>query len=56
MLYYNKRVELCRRFLEWANENGNARTEENMIAFLVIKGLINEDKAIAYLSEDKENT
>lgn len=49
MLFFSKRTELYRRFLEWAIENNAAKTGENLIAFLYIKGLIDEDMVMDYL-------
>jgi len=50
VLNFSQRIALNQRFLEWAEKNGAAQTGENMVAFLAIKELINEDKAISYLN------
>lgn len=53
LLLFSQRKKLARLFEEWRSESNDgvvaANCPENVVAFLFIKGLLNEEKTIEYL-------
>lgn len=45
MLFFDRRIRLCEMFENWVENNGFANSNFNLISWLVIKDLINEEKA-----------
>ena len=51
-LFPSKRMKLAREFDEWAKANGvDAKSPFNVITYLQIEGLLNEEKALEFLGE-----
>lgn len=51
MLYYTHRKKLGDLFLKWCKDTGAANRPMNVVAFLQIKGLINEDAALEFIKD-----
>ncbi len=45
MLFFDRRTRLCEMFEDWVENNGFANSNFNLISWLAIKDLINEEKA-----------
>lgn len=54
MLYFTQRKRLGELAREWCYENGVLQCAESYVSFLVINGLIDEDKTKEFLNKDKE--
>ena len=52
MIFYTDRVRIAQEYKVWANENNIKDCAESVIAFLQVKGYLNEDK----IWEEKERT
>lgn len=52
MLFFSERKSLEKFYNEWITENNIANTPFNVITFLVIKDLINIEKAEEYIKEN----
>lgn len=53
MLIFSKRLALEKLFLKWAKENGAATTPLNVVTFLQINGLLNEERTEEFLTEQE---
>lgn len=51
MLLFSQRKKLEELFIKWAKENGAATSPMNVVAFLQINNLLNEDRVFEFLSE-----
>lgn len=51
MLWYKDRCKVAANYAAWIKENGVADTPESMVAYLQIKGWLNEDKILNDLRE-----
>lgn len=43
MVWFSQRMEIERRFLAWCEENGVAVKPNSLVAFMEIKGWLNEE-------------
>ena len=55
MMYFHERFELAELFATWATENNAASVPMNMVVWLEINNLIDEDKMKEFLKEHKSN-
>ena len=53
MLYHIHRKKLGDLFLKWCKDTGAANVPMNVVAFLQLKGLINEDAALQFIKDDQ---
>ena len=53
MLFFSERKSLEEFYKQWITENNVADTPFNVITFLVIKDLINIEKAEVYIKENE---
>lgn len=53
MLFFSKRKELENRYYDWVKENKVADCPFNVITFMSAHGLIDEEKALEFLKEKK---
>lgn len=51
MLWYRDRRKVANNYTEWRIENGVADTPESVVAYMQIKGWLNEDKILKDLGE-----
>lgn len=51
MIFFSQRKKLEELFLKWAKENGAATSPMNVVAFLQINNLLNEEKIREFLAE-----
>ncbi len=50
MLIFSQRLKLEKIFNKWCEENGVRNCPQNVVAFLDIRGLINEKKFLEFLN------
>lgn len=53
MLLYDKRRELADKFEEWREDRNYLDSPFNVITFLEINNLFDEEKVLTYLSSEK---
>lgn len=53
MIGFGHRVKLEKMYHEWLKENGVFDRPVSIIAFLQLKGLLNEDKVLEFLKGEK---
>lgn len=51
MLWFSNRRKVERLYYEWAHKNGVADTPMSLIAFMQIKGWLNEEKILEDISK-----
>ena len=50
MILFSQRLKFEKIFNEWCKEIGIAKDPKNVVAFLSIRGLINEEEFLKFLS------
>lgn len=56
MIYFNDRLALAKLYDKWVDDEKISRCPETVISFLQISGLLNEEKAEAFLDEHESKS
>ena len=52
MLFFKHRMKIERMFLKWCKDNGIMDVPNSVVAFMQIKGWLNEDKILEDLKKE----
>lgn len=54
MIFFSKRKKLEAKYEKWAEQNNIEICSESLIAYLVVKNLLDEKKVLDFLDENKK--
>ena len=55
MIFFSKRKKLEAKYVKWAEQNNIDICAETLIAYLVVNNLLNEEKVLGFLDENKKD-